>query len=147
MAPSAPPNPTKQPPPPLPRQEKRIALTRDFVGFHGSIEIGIKLSLSCGASNLSRQARKIGCSTRPNRIRTRAAERVGERARRSGKRDGGVFGVSHSRGETNGSNLARARQIFRCRLKSCRGFPLPIEAIHAETPIRRHATSLAAFNI
>ena len=78
MAPGAPPNPTKQPPPPLPRQEKRIALTRDFVGFHGSIEIGIKLSLSCGASNLSRQARKIGCSTRPNRSPTRGGRARGK---------------------------------------------------------------------
>ena len=38
MAPGAPPNPTNQPLPPLPRYEKRIALTRNFVGFHRSIE-------------------------------------------------------------------------------------------------------------
>ena len=46
MAPGAPPNPTKQPLPPLPRYEKRIALTRHFVGFHKGIGIGLKLGLS-----------------------------------------------------------------------------------------------------
>jgi len=52
-----------------------------------------------------------------------------------GRSDEDVFGVSQFSRGTNGSNLVRARQIFRCPLKSCRGFPLPIEAIHAETPI------------
>jgi len=63
------------------------------------------------------------------------AERVGER---------GVVGAMAAFSayrilvaETNGSNLARARQIFRCRLKSCRSFPLPIVG-----DSRRYAHSL-----
>jgi len=76
------------------------------------------------------------------------AERVGERGLVGAMAAFSAYRILVA--ETNGSNLARARQIFRCRLKSCRSFPLPIvgdSRRYAHSPVRSHATSLAAFKI